>query len=132
MYNLICFSCLIVIHDYILISLHVIKPVPLTWHCSITSDSLRSSLEDSWDSDWLRAGRPRGRSSSPGRVKYFLFSKSSRAGLGSTQPSIHWVPGALYPGVKSPGREADYLPPASAEVKKMWIYTATPPYAFMT
>jgi hypothetical protein len=24
-----------------------------------------------------------------------------------------------------------YSPPASAEVKKMWIYTSTPPYAFM-
>jgi hypothetical protein len=27
-----------------------------------------------------------------------------------------------------PGREADQLPPTSAEVKKMWIYTYTPPY----
>jgi hypothetical protein len=35
------------------------------------------------------------------------------------------------PGVKRPGREADHSPPASAEVKKMWVYTTTPPYAFM-
>jgi hypothetical protein len=41
------------------------------------------------------------------------------------------VPGALSPGVKRPGREADYSPAASAKVKKMWIYTSTPPYAFM-
>jgi hypothetical protein len=34
-------------------------------------------------------------------------------------------------GVKQRGREADHSPPASAEVKKMWIYTSTPPYAFM-
>jgi hypothetical protein len=34
--------------------------------------------------------------------------------------------GALSPGVKRPGREADHSPPASAEVKKMWIYTSTP------
>jgi hypothetical protein len=34
-------------------------------------------------------------------------------------------------GVKRPGREADRSPPASADVKKMWIYTSTPPYAFM-
>jgi hypothetical protein len=40
--------------------------------------------------------------------------------------SIQWVPGALSPGVKRPGREVDHSPPASAEVKKMWIYTATP------
>jgi hypothetical protein len=29
------------------------------------------------------------------------------------------------------GREPDHSPPASAEVKKMWIYTSTPSYAFM-
>jgi hypothetical protein len=28
-------------------------------------------------------------------------------------------------------READHSPRTSAEVKKMWIYTSTPPYAFM-
>jgi hypothetical protein len=33
-------------------------------------------------SDWLRAGRLRGRSSSPGRVKNVLFSKSSKPPLG--------------------------------------------------
>jgi hypothetical protein len=38
--------------------------------------------------------------------------------------------GALSPGVKRPRREADHSPPASVEVKKMWIYTS-PPYAFM-
>jgi hypothetical protein len=68
-------------------------------------------------SDWLRAGRLRGRSSSTGRVKNFLFSKSSRPALGSTQPPIQWVPGVLSPGVKRPGREADHSHPASAEVK---------------
>jgi hypothetical protein len=41
------------------------------------------------------------------------------------------VPGAPSPRVKRPGREADHLPPASAEVKKMWIYTSTPPYTFI-
>jgi hypothetical protein len=38
--------------------------------------------------------------------------------------------GALFPGVKRPGREADRSPPASAEVKNTWIYTSTPPYVF--
>jgi hypothetical protein len=37
----------------------------------------------------------------------------------------------LFPGVKQQGREADHSSPASAAVKKMWIYTSTPPYAFM-
>jgi hypothetical protein len=70
------------------------------------------------------------RSSSPDRVKNFLFSMSSRLALGPTQPPIQWVPGALSPGVKRPGREADHSPPTSAEVKKMRIYISTPPYAF--
>jgi hypothetical protein len=83
-----------------------------------------------WHS-WLRAGRPRGRGSSPGRVKNFFFSTSARLALGPTQPPIQWVLGSLSPGVKRQGREADHSPPASAEVKKMWIYTFTLPYAFM-
>jgi hypothetical protein len=74
----------------------------------------------------LPAGRSRGRSSSPGRVKNFLFPKLSRPALKSTQPPIQWVPGALSLGVKRPGREVDHSPPTSAEVKKMWIYTSTP------
>jgi hypothetical protein len=78
-------------------------------------------------SDWLQAGRPRGRNSSPDRVKNFLFSKSSRPTLGPTQPPIQWVPGALSPGMKQPGREADHSPPTSADVKKMWNYTSSPP-----
>jgi hypothetical protein len=37
--------------------------------------------------------------------------------------------GGFSPGVKR--READHSSPASAEVKKKWIYTSTPPYTFM-
>jgi hypothetical protein len=36
-----------------------------------------------------------------------------------------------FPRVKLQGREADNSPPPTAEIKKMWIYTSTPPYAFM-
>jgi hypothetical protein len=39
--------------------------------------------------------------------------------------------GSSSPGLKRQGREADHSPPTSAEVKKMWIYTSTPPYVFM-
>jgi hypothetical protein len=39
--------------------------------------------------------------------------------------------GGSLPGVKPPGREADYSSPVIVEVKKMWIYTSTSPYAFM-
>jgi hypothetical protein len=65
-------------------------------------------------------------------VKNFLFSTSSRPALGFTQPPIQCEQWALSAGVKRPGHEADHSPPASAQVKKMWIYTSTPPYTFMT
>jgi hypothetical protein len=52
-------------------------------------------------------------------LKNFLFSKSSRPALGSTQLPIQCVQGGLSPGVKRPGREGDHTPPASAAVKKM-------------
>jgi hypothetical protein len=47
------------------------------------------------------------------------------------KPPIQWVPGALSPVVKRPGREVDHSPPTSAEVKQMGIYTSTPLYVFM-
>jgi hypothetical protein len=85
----------------------------------------------SQDSDWLWAGRLRGQSSSPGRVKNFLLSMSSRLAVWSTQPPIQWVPGLFPQGGKRPGREADHSLPASAEVKKIWMYTSTPLYTFI-
>jgi hypothetical protein len=39
--------------------------------------------------------------------------------------------GDLSPEIKRPGREADNSPTVTAEVKKIWIYTSTPLYAFM-
>jgi hypothetical protein len=39
--------------------------------------------------------------------------------------------GGSFPGLKRPGSGADQSPPASAEIKKMLIFTSTPPYAFM-
>jgi hypothetical protein len=83
-------------------------------------------------SDWLRAGRPRRWSSSPSKVKNLVFSTSFRPALRPIQSPIQWVPGVLSPRVKHPGNEADHLPPPSVEVKKMWIYTSTPPYTLMT
>jgi hypothetical protein len=77
-----------------------------------------------------RAERPRDQSSSPHRVNNFLFSTSSIPAVGSTQPPIQWVPGTISPGVKRPGREADQSPSASA-VKKMGMYTCSPPYVFI-
>jgi hypothetical protein len=39
---------------------------------------------------------------------------------------IPWVPGALSPEEKWQWHETDHSPPTCAEVKKKWIYTATP------
>jgi hypothetical protein len=61
-----------------------------------------------------------------------IFSMSSKTTLRPTQPPIQWVPGALFPGVKRPGREADYSHPTNSEVKKTWLYTSNPPYALMS
>jgi hypothetical protein len=61
----------------------------------------------------------------------FLHDTASRTALGPIQPPIQWVPKALSPGVKRPGREADHSAPSSAEVKKAWSYTSTPQYVFM-
>jgi hypothetical protein len=41
-------------------------------------------------------------------------------------PPIEWVAGDF-----PPRREVDHSPPTSAQVKKTWTYTSTPPYVFM-
>jgi hypothetical protein len=56
----------------------------------------------------------------PAGLKIFPFTIASRTVLEPTQPSIQWVPWALSLGVKLPEREADHLPPSSAEVKE-WV-----------
>jgi len=56
----------------------------------------------------------------------FLFTTASRTALGTTQPPIQWVAGALSLGVKRPGSEVDHSS-SSADVKNAWSYTSTPP-----
>ena len=50
------------------------------------------------------------------------------------RPDCLWSPPSLifnarvsYPGIKRPGREADHLPPSSAEIKSRCNLTSTPP-----
>jgi len=45
-------------------------------------------------------------------------AKSMNRNSGAHLASYPMVPGALYLGVKRPGREADHSPPSSAEVKE--------------
>jgi hypothetical protein len=58
------------------------------------------------------------------RVGSGIFSSPRR-------PDRFWGPPSLqsngYRGVKRLGGEADHSPPTSAEAKKTWIYTSTPP-----
>jgi hypothetical protein len=54
-----------------------------------------------------------------------------RVPVGSRIFSSPRHPDRLWSPPKWPRREADHSSPANVEVKKMWIYTSTPPYAFM-
>ena len=58
------------------------------------------------------------------QVRYFTLFTVSRPTWPPTA-SVHSVPETL------PGRENVYLPESNADVKNAWIYTPTPPYAFM-
>jgi hypothetical protein len=53
----------------------------------------------------------------PAGQRIFPLTSVSRPALRPTQPPVQWIPGVLSPGVKArPGRDADHLPPSSAEV----------------
>jgi hypothetical protein len=61
----------------------------------------------------------------------FLFAAASIPALEPPQFPIQWVAGAVSPGVKRPGREADHSPPSNAEVNNAWRYTSILKYVFM-
>jgi hypothetical protein len=48
-------------------------------------------------------------------------------GCGTQPASFPMCTGALYLGVKRPGRQIDHSPPPRAEVNNAWSYTSTPP-----
>jgi hypothetical protein len=43
----------------------------------------------------------------------------SRRSLGPTQPPVQWVTGALFLGVRRPGRDGYHSPPSNARVKEL-------------
>jgi hypothetical protein len=63
----------------------------------------------------------------PARAGNFSLHHRVQKSLGPTQPRIQWVPGALSLWVKRPGREADHLPPSSADVKECYTSTSQIP-----
>lgn len=46
-------------------------------------------------------------------------SQHPKTSLGTNQPPIQWVSGAISPGVRQPGHEADHLPQSTAKVKNV-------------
>jgi hypothetical protein len=77
---------------------------------------LVSSLAGAGCRYWLQDRRPRGRSSSPGRIKN--FSSPCRLDIGFHPTSNPMDTGGFLPGVKRPWPEADHSPPASARSRK--------------
>jgi hypothetical protein len=60
----------------------------------------------------------------------FLFTTASRTALGTTQPPIQWIRGALSLGVKWPERKADHSSPSSTEVKEcvgLYLHSSNTP-----
>jgi hypothetical protein len=58
-----------------------------------------------------------------------FVSRDSAVGIATGYGLDDWEVGVRV--TVGQGREAGHSPPTSAEVKKMWIYTSTSPYAFM-
>jgi hypothetical protein len=80
--------------------------------------------------DCLQAERPSVRVQVGVKGSYLVCSIQTCSGVHPNP--IQLVSGALPTEMKRPGHEADHSLPTSAEVKKTWIYTSTPPYVFMT
>jgi hypothetical protein len=85
--------------DYNILTLHIKEPGLLSRY-----------------SDWLLAGRQRAQSLSPGRVKNFSLLQVACV---AHPASYSMGTGALSPGVKWLGLEAEHSPSASTEVKKI-------------
>ena len=61
-----------------------------------------------------------------------LFTKSYVTTSSGTNPAFCSTgKGEISSEVKKAGRKFDHKPPPSAEVKNLWSYTSTKPYAFI-
>jgi hypothetical protein len=64
-----------------------------------------------------------------GELGIFLFATASRPALGPTHPHPNTTEDS-FPGVRSPGREADHSLPSSSDVKNAGSYTFIQQYVF--
>jgi len=58
----------------------------------------------------------------PGRETFSSSPKRPHRLWGPAQHRIHYVPEAVFRGVKRPGRKADHSPPPNAGIKNAWLY----------
>jgi hypothetical protein len=65
------------------------------------------------------------------RVRYISFHHSVQTGSVAHTAFYSMGTGALPQDVKRPGREAEHLPPYSADINNFCRYSSTPPYVFM-
>jgi hypothetical protein len=88
----------------------------------------------------LIGGKPNYLGENPAPVPYHSSCGSAESAISikppelshsATQPSIQWEPRAGSQEVRRSEREAHHSLPTKAEVKKTWVFTSTPPYAFM-
>jgi hypothetical protein len=82
-----------------------------------------SSLVKEKSSDWLRAGRPRSRSLSPGKGNFCIYSTLSRRFWIPHKTAIHWV---VYPEVYRPRPDDGNALLNSTEITHTRIYTPIP------
>jgi hypothetical protein len=139
--------------DYIRFSGHIVKFLFYPYHLIFfyLLPSFCSTLSTSIPTKWLKNPVLTDRSSEEASEQSGIYTAISmsrdravgiateyrldyqgiavRTSIGSRQAPIHWVPGDRSPRLKRLEREDDRSPPNSAEIKKMWVYTSTPPYA---
>jgi hypothetical protein len=87
-------------------------------------------VEERWNSEGKEGKCAQKVLGSMVRKRYFRSKYAQMEKAEDNGANIQWVPDALTPGVKRPGREADHSRTNCAEVSITWICTSTPPYVF--
>jgi hypothetical protein len=119
-------SCSFFLHFFSSFISFVIPSLPLVLTFFFICLSTLYILERSRNSDWLRALRPRDRSSNPSGLKQVL-----QTGSGAHPISYSMGNRGSFPGNETAGGWSSPLISNWCRGKKTWVYTSTPPYVFM-